>query len=247
LKEGNAMPIVGRGRWKTGVYLITNRVNGKVYVGSTARYKGIPSRISCHKTQLRKGKHGNLILQRAWDKYGEDAFEFSVLTTCPPEDCIRLEQIFIDQYNAADRKYGYNICPTAASTLGTKRTAEQVERIAAKLRGKKRTPLSEEHKAKISLSLKGMKRSVESRIKLSIARTGSKLSQEHKDKLAEIGKGRKMSPEAIAKTAAAHRGMKRSAETKAKLSAARRMRPPASAETRARMSLSQQMRRLNIP
>lgn len=60
-----------------GVYKITNTVDGKVYIGSSA--VDIDCRWSTHRALLRTGKHYNRHLQRAWNKYGESVFTFEVV------------------------------------------------------------------------------------------------------------------------------------------------------------------------
>jgi len=58
------------------IYWIKNTLNGKFYVGSTTqRYV----RWKTHRKKLRAGKHHCAHLQAAWSKYGEEAFEFSVV------------------------------------------------------------------------------------------------------------------------------------------------------------------------
>ncbi len=61
-----------------GIYEIVNLADGKAssYVGSSMN---IEQRWHQHRHRLRGGRHRNEHLQRAWDKYGEDAFVFSVL------------------------------------------------------------------------------------------------------------------------------------------------------------------------
>lgn len=59
-----------------GIYLITNTVTGTVYVGQAVN---IRKRWEVHRSTLAAGKHGNRYLQRAWTKYGADAFQFSIL------------------------------------------------------------------------------------------------------------------------------------------------------------------------
>ena len=59
-----------------GIYQITNVFNGKKYVGSTVDFE---RRWKRHLDNLRKGRHHNSRLQRAYNKYGEGVFEFSVL------------------------------------------------------------------------------------------------------------------------------------------------------------------------
>lgn len=59
-----------------GIYSITNSVNGKIYIGYASN---IRSRWSYHKNRLDRNTHDNAYLQNAWDKYGKDAFSFSVI------------------------------------------------------------------------------------------------------------------------------------------------------------------------
>jgi len=58
------------------IYAITNTVNGKVYLGRTLR---IRARWNEHRSDLRCDTHRNPKLQNAWNKYGEEAFAFSVV------------------------------------------------------------------------------------------------------------------------------------------------------------------------
>lgn len=195
-------------RWdRTGVYKIVNLVNGKPYVGSTATsFRG---RAYEHRKLLRKGRHPNIHLQRAWNKYGEEAFEFRVVQFCPPEDCLKNEQRWIDRLDAF--KSGYNRSPTAGSTYGLKWSeqaranlraghwanredaAEIVERSAAKHRGKKHT---EEHKAKIGAShWKNRPDADEVRSKVAAACRGQKRSPETCARIRVARMGKRLSPE----------------------------------------------------
>ena len=56
----------------SGVYAILNLFDGKIYIGS-AKY--IKSRFGWHHRALENNKHHNILLKRAWDKYGEDSFK----------------------------------------------------------------------------------------------------------------------------------------------------------------------------
>lgn len=57
------------------IYTITHIASGKTYVGQTIN---VCVRWQLHRSDLRKGKHRNAYLQNAWNKYGKDAFKFSV-------------------------------------------------------------------------------------------------------------------------------------------------------------------------
>lgn len=76
-----------------GVYKICNKVNGKIYVGSS---NNIKVRWAKHKALLRHHYHPNSHLQAAWDKYGEENFEFSLIESCSVEKLLIREQFFID-------------------------------------------------------------------------------------------------------------------------------------------------------
>lgn len=64
-------------RRQSGVYAIVNKVTGCMYIGQTSfRFS---ERWANHCVGLRQGKHGNAALQRDWNTYGADAFEFRIL------------------------------------------------------------------------------------------------------------------------------------------------------------------------
>ena len=59
-----------------GVYAWINTFNGKVYVGSST---DVARRKQTHLRVLKAGDPESKHLQRAWFKYGANAFEFEVL------------------------------------------------------------------------------------------------------------------------------------------------------------------------
>lgn len=88
----------------SGIYMITNTVNQKFYVGSALN---IRERAYGHIHHLRTQKHHNPKLQAAWDKYKEDAFVFSVLEIVPDRtNLIACEQKWLDHYDVANRFAG---------------------------------------------------------------------------------------------------------------------------------------------
>lgn len=56
------------------IYKITNKINGKIYIGSAF---DVTRREYVHRSDLRCQRHHNSHLQNAFNKYGENAFEFS--------------------------------------------------------------------------------------------------------------------------------------------------------------------------
>lgn len=87
---------------KTGIYTIENTVNGHVYVGSAVNFA---TRRRVHLHHLRHGKHHSPYLQRAFDKYGEEAFVFTLIEEVPSEQLFEREtywiQTLLPEYNGS--------------------------------------------------------------------------------------------------------------------------------------------------
>lgn len=145
---------------KVGVYLITNNINNKVYVGQTGRKDGFIGRWKQHIKNLNKNKHHSYHLQQSWNKYGKDNFEFSILEIIDkPENItdikfasnylIPKEQYWMNYYNSSNYDKGYNSSPTAGSNLGCK--VSEIGRLNISLGLLKRYKDNEEEKKKISV------------------------------------------------------------------------------------------------
>lgn len=189
-----------------GVYKITNVVTGDFYIGSSAY---LHKRFVNHQYHLDKNCHVNIHLQRSWNKYGNQSFEFSVCEHCEKELLIEREQFYIDS-----EKPTYNILPKAGSSLGVKRSEETKQRLSeahigflpteesnrkrsmtlkGKPNGKLGTHASDETKRKMSDSHKHV--SDESKRKMSESHKGElnhmfgkHLSEEHRRKISEAHK-----------------------------------------------------------
>jgi group I intron endonuclease len=116
---------------KSGIYKITNTVNGKFYIGSSVN---IDRRLSEHKSMLAIGTHRNPILQRAWDKHGADKFTFEVIEECANDRkvCFEREQYYLDLFKPF-LEIGYNI-ETKASGGDTFTLNPNKEAIREKIR-----------------------------------------------------------------------------------------------------------------
>lgn len=97
----------------TGIYLIKNLINGKVYTGSACNLK---KRWNEHRCRLKKGTHHSPKLKNAWNKYGEDNFLFITIEYCDRDNLITHEQFWIDFYDSFNN--GYNSTPKAGSNIG---------------------------------------------------------------------------------------------------------------------------------
>ncbi len=169
----------------SGVYCITNAVNGKVYVGSAVDLR---RRWKDHRSKLISGSHRNRYLAASWQKYGADAFVFEVLEHVEPEALVVREQFWIDALHACRRGSGYNLSPTAGSVLGFRFTDEQRANVSAGLKGKRK---SAEHRANLSTA---HKRRVDDKFVALMAENGRKgrgrlKSPDHRRKIGESQQG----------------------------------------------------------
>lgn len=193
-----------------GIYIIRNRESHKVYIGSAVNVK---KRQGKHYSSLRVGKHFNPHLQRAWNKYGEDVFEFKVLIHCNTNDLLHYEQRVMNVYRRAiGWKMLYNIASKAGSRLGVKCSPEYCRNLSERLKGKPSAMKGKKHtlKTRAKISAASKNRTSEQRAKQSAAQMGNKnnlgnhLGQETRMKISAFQKGRKTSPETKAKISASH-------------------------------------------
>lgn len=184
----------------SGIYLIRNNINLKIYIGSTVSFK---KRFNEHRKRLNSDIHENNLLQNSWNKYKENNFEFFILEECKKENLVEREQYYIDLFKSYKRHLGFNLAQKAGSCLGIKRSDEFKKKCSLRHKGK---ILSTEHKKRLTNSRKGKTNSLEhnkriselgktrictkeSRLKMSLAKKGKPLTEKHKLQLsiARIG------------------------------------------------------------
>jgi len=212
---------------QSGIYAIYLQ-DGKSYVGSTSQ--GFKKRWSEHSQRLNSGKHPNIYLVRAWQKYGASAFNFVILEVVNFKD----EEMRITRENYWINKLRpeFNMAPVAGSVLGIKRR-EETKRILREInikywhdnprpKGYKR---SDEISKAISEGRKGMKFSDEHVGNLSTSlqgrespRKGAILNDEIKSKISESRRGIARKPESSEKAAESNRGKTRTDEQRARIS-----------------------------
>lgn len=96
-----------------GIYIIKNKINSRLYIGSTS--DSFRKRWNLHKHHLENDKHRNSHLQYSWNKYGSDNFEFTIIEKCLNKlKVLEREQYYIDSYDFEDL---YNINPLATGGL----------------------------------------------------------------------------------------------------------------------------------
>jgi len=215
------------------VYIITNKVNAKQYVGIT---KNIQKRWWSH-----RGADGSApALHAAIKKYGKDEFLFTHICDAFDIDSARdIEKMLIIQHNTKSPN-GYNLTDGGEGVVGCPMSEEQkeirrksviefVSSLSLYERSKKYGTKGRKHSPetieKIKLSLKGKgvgkKPSEETRAKMSAShkdRPRKPLSEETKQKIRQSLLGRKM-PEEEKPKHASFLGKKHSEETKAKIRA----------------------------
>lgn len=168
LVGGSAMSSIPK---SPGVYIITNTVDGKVYIGSSLDMR---KRCEDHVSQLRRGVHHNRRLQNAWNKHSGDVFVFDVLEVVKTRDrsaTIPAEQKWLDFFQVG-REACYNFLLLASSPGSQVTKDETRRRISESKRGKRLTP---EHKAKLRRARIGRPLSEAHRAALSAARVGKKM------------------------------------------------------------------------
>lgn len=159
----------------TGVYKISCLQTGKFYIGSA---HSLIKRKRTHLSCLRKNTHRNLKLQRAWNKYGEQNFQFQTLLICSKDDVLFYEQLLLTKLDAVQN--GFNISPFVIGGKGVKHTEETKLKMKAAWEQRRKAPkkeVSEETKKKISIAKLGKKRkpfTEEAKRNMAISRMGNK-------------------------------------------------------------------------
>lgn len=138
---------------KFGIYGITNKINGRTYVGQTG--ENFQRRYWHHQWKLRNNCHDNSHLQAAWNKYGEENFEYFIIEVVDDKSKLNdLEIAYIANYKSIDKSYNM--------ALGGV--------------GKRGVPMSEKSKQIVGQKnrehMLGSKLSQETRDKMSRTRTG---------------------------------------------------------------------------
>lgn len=206
------------------IYLWTNLVNNKVYIGQTQNFY--------QRMQQYYSKREKRYINLALSKYGFDNFDIDILEKdISIADLDKYEQYWMDYYESYDLEKGYNICKEAGTTRGYHHTDEDKHKMSEIVKKRLR-----EHPEYIKRGsdnpMFGKKASAETRAKISAGLKGNQNAKGKTWKMPEgfgerqrqfmIGKqyclGRKLSPETRAKIAESNRRRILSDESKKKMS-----------------------------
>lgn len=188
----------------SGIYEIRNTINNDRYIGSSVNME---KRMNEHRRTLNKNIHYNRFLQRAWNKYGEDNFEFNLLFECEEKYLLIEEQKLLDEkpiYNLAKSATAFNRgCISSEETkhkisanngrywLGKTRSEETKRKISENRKGIYHSELTKEKISKNNARYwLGKTRSKETVKKMSDSLTGRIASEETRQKLSALQSGK---------------------------------------------------------
>jgi len=177
----------------SGIYLITNLINNKVYIGSSVR---IQRRWIEHRFDLKHQKHQNRHLQRAWNKYGKENFAFEIIELCDKSELSSRESYWADLFNAHNRDKGYNIRGVGENQFVADETKKK---ISAANTGKKRTDEQKACLSKINREryASGWRPSAESVKRQADKRRGQKHTEETKAYISKVLRGKNKNRRAV--------------------------------------------------
>jgi len=185
------------------VYEIVNEINGKKYIGSTISKA---RRWRQHRNKLKNNKHNNMHLQRSWDKYGSEEFEFFVMEEVQTEEnLLNREDFYIKYWNYHTPEMIYNEALDAkapakgktgedAAFYGEHHTAVTKQKISEFMKGKrvgKDNPMYDVHRTGKDAPNYGNKHTEATKKKMRDAKKGKELTDEHKKYISEAKKGEK--------------------------------------------------------
>lgn len=129
-------------RKKSGIYLWTNTISDKSYIGSAVDLR---RRLSNYFSKVRiesELKTINSLIYKAILKYDHSNFKLDIIEICDIESLLEREQYYLDNFELK-----YNTLKIAGSLYGFKHSAETIEILRAARLGR---PISEEAKVKLA-------------------------------------------------------------------------------------------------
>jgi group I intron endonuclease len=152
------MKYINNLKTKTGIYVITNDIDARVYIGSATSFK---QRYAVHKKKITHNEGCNPKLKNFANKYGIEHLTFSAVHACEREELLKMEQLYLDIFQPFDDN-GFNIARKAGSPIGYKHTQEAKD----KMKGRTGLKWDEEHLKYFSEIKKGKKMKDSAKAKL---------------------------------------------------------------------------------
>lgn len=192
-----------QGKRISGVYTITCKVSGRVYVGSSTHVRG---RWTTHRLWLRNGRHYILAMQADWDKYGKAAFEFRVIGESKDKAMrLAMEQAALDAAWESGVAYNHSRSGEGGRFERSAETRKLMSE-SGKLRwaDTEITPEMREHMAAIGRAGKGRPKSPEQCAKIAEAQKrawAARSPEEIRERMAKMGRGNLGRPKSAAQRA----------------------------------------------
>ena len=196
------------------IYQITNKIDGKFYVGKTTRTLEV--RWQGHLGCARR-KDTDMLISRAIHKYGSDNFERKIIEECSDETVSAREVFWINELKSHVSQGGYNLTLGGdGGILGFKFSEESKDKIRQKATGRKH---SKETLEKMSKAKLGKKQPAELIAKRRLKLIGKKRTEEQKNrqKAAQLARNYHHTDEAKAKLSIASKNRVVTTETREKL------------------------------
>lgn len=105
------------------IYLITNDVNSKVYVGQTIQT--LNKRFNGHCCYSKSDRSSNMYIKRAIHKYGRDKFHITLIEECPIDLLNEREKYWISFYNSYNE--GYNLTKGSQESTNFHRLEDTID------------------------------------------------------------------------------------------------------------------------
>lgn len=117
----------------TGIYKITNTINGKCYIGQAVDIK---NRWLAHRRRYKnpKSTQYNCRVYRAMRKYGIENFRFEIIKECSVAQLNDLEIFYINQFKSDNKDFGYNLTSGGSHSTPLKIDWETANEIIKQLK-----------------------------------------------------------------------------------------------------------------
>ena len=146
---------------ESGIYCITNIVNGKKYIGKT---KCFYTRYCQYASDVRSSDSNriNNYLLNSFLKYGFDNFKFDVIEFCPVENCSERELYWMIKFDTINRDVGYNLRMDSSTGMITHELTSK--KISERLKDEWSKGVRKDHGTKLKASWKFRDRNEQSKL-----------------------------------------------------------------------------------